>query len=204
MNEPSLMSASDDLTMAEIRSGSASFTVRFSPLRDLTDRVLPSTLVDRRRARAPAAPAAPKPATTLPTSPTSMQAAGAEDAPVSISASYPPWKAPGGFVAVSAHVRNPRPAKLIPLDRAKSASISARNSAVTCGRTPNHSKKPRTAWCSSMPSPSAVARPRRARGGKQLGFERCIDQVCHHGFGRQRRKVDVERWLAGHAERAWC
>ena len=51
MNEPSLMSASDALTIAEIRGGSASFTVRFSPLRDFTVSVLPSTLVISPRTR---------------------------------------------------------------------------------------------------------------------------------------------------------
>src|SRR3954466_6961754 len=51
MNEPSLMSASELLTMAETRSGSASFTVRLSPVRDLTDSVLPSTLVISPRTR---------------------------------------------------------------------------------------------------------------------------------------------------------
>ena len=42
----------------------------------------------------------------------------------------------------------------------RSASTSARSSAVTSGRRPNHNSKPRTAWCNSMPSPSAVFRPR--------------------------------------------
>ena len=51
MNVPSLMSASDALTIAETRIGSASFTVRFSPVRDLTESVLPSTLVISPRTR---------------------------------------------------------------------------------------------------------------------------------------------------------
>src|SRR4051794_30120794 len=51
MNEPSLISASDALTIAAIRGGSASFTVTASPLRNLTDSVVPSTLVISPRTR---------------------------------------------------------------------------------------------------------------------------------------------------------
>ena len=36
------------------------------------------------------------------------------------------------------------------------------------GRWPNHNSNPRTAWCSSMPSPSAVFSP-RARAAASNG-----------------------------------
>src|SRR5262245_43413204 len=51
MNEPSLISARDALSMAEIRVLSASFTVRFWPSRAFIDSVLPSTLVISPRTR---------------------------------------------------------------------------------------------------------------------------------------------------------
>ena len=40
-----------------------------------------------------------------------------------------------------------------------SAIIMARSSSVTAGRRPNHFSKPGTAWCSSMPRPSAMRMP---------------------------------------------
>ena len=43
----------------------------------------------------------------------------------------------------------------------RSASTSARSSAVTSGVLPNQRAKPGAAWCSSMPSPSTATQPRR-------------------------------------------
>ncbi len=39
-----------------------------------------------------------------------------------------------------------------------------------------------------------------ARGRQQLGLERAVDDIGDDGICRQRRKIDVERVLAGHAE----
>ena len=82
----------------------------------------------------------------------------------------------------------------------RSASTSARNSAVTCGRMPNQSEKPRTAWCNSIPSPSAVRMPVSC-GREQRRFQRHIDDVGHHRAGRQVGDIDIELRLAGHAQR---
>src|SRR5690606_4997450 len=42
------------------------------------------------------------------------------------------------------------------------AVILARSGSVTSGRTPNQRSNPGTAWCSSMPRPTTVRRPRAA------------------------------------------
>src|SRR5690606_18929816 len=46
------------------------------------------------------------------------------------------------------------------------ASILARRSAVTSGRTPNQASKPGTAWCSNMPRPSTVLSPMACASSK--------------------------------------
>ena len=51
-----------------------------------------------------------------------------------------------------------------------------------------------------MPSPSTVRFPLAPRGRQQLGLERAVDDIRHHGIGGERGKVKVERLLAGHAE----
>lgn len=45
----------------------------------------------------------------------------------------------------------------------------ARRSPVTCGLTPNQRSKPGTPWCSSMPSPSTVRKPREAASSFSSG-----------------------------------
>ena len=51
-----------------------------------------------------------------------------------------------------------------------SAASSSNNSLVTTGRTPNHSSKPRTAWCSSMSSPLEVLSPRASAWASRSVF----------------------------------
>ena len=75
--------------------------------------------------------------------------------------------------------------------RAISASSSARNSAVTSGVLPNHSAKPRTAWCSSMPSPSAV-QVRAPRAAQQRRHQRHINEFGDNGVTGQPPNVDIE------------
>ena len=141
MNEPSLMSASDDLTMAEIRIGSASFTVRFSPLRDLTDSTLPSTLVISPRTRTGGACCAHAADADI----ISETAAKPSARRVIGLHRHSSLKIAAGLAGAFAEIKsalapkNPGAASDIPFYLRRSASTSARNCGVTSGRTPNQS-----------------------------------------------------------------
>ncbi len=49
--------------------------------------------------------------------------------------------------------------------------------------------------------PVGGGKPARAGGRQQRGFQRRIDQIGDHGVRVQRREIDLERRLPGHAER---
>ena len=86
----------------------------------------------------------------------------------------------------------------------RSASTSARSSGVTSGRWPNHNSNPRTAWCSSMPSPSAVLSAVRPRRREQRRFQRHVDEIGDDGMPTTAGRCRV-RAPAGRACRArWC
>ena len=83
-----------------------------------------------------------------------------------------------------------------------SATIRARSAGVTAGVTPNQRSKPGTAWCSSMPSPSTVAMPARARL-RAGAASRAARRRCRR---RSRRAASPARSRSsggwpGHAER---
>ena len=139
MNEPSLMSASDDLTIAAIRGGSASFTVAFWPSRNLTESVVPSTLVISPRTRTGGRLLRPRP--------TEAEAISARPAAPSarrviVCMSFLPEECgpagAGARMEMSRSAVTPR-SGTYSLYLIRSASISDRSSGVTSGRTPNQS-----------------------------------------------------------------
>ena len=170
-----LMSASEAFTSAETRASSATLTLSMAPSRVLSDSMAPSAFSIWPRMRpgccAMAVPAAYKHQTPNAAAPSARRGQFAMHGVLPIcrrGRAAPSGREPLAALLIPAGGRGfggrrafPEPPALRPRRCAdRSASTKARNSGVTSGRTPNHSSNPRTAWCSSMPRPSAVRSPR--------------------------------------------